>query len=171
MFIGFDVGMELGVAYTFSAHIDRALAVKWADSDRGLMVNMEQRLRRAMRATDLTHLPFCYIVETRTRSGRSNTRPHLHGYLISDDAITPTKFKLALERALHPDLAKRGRQRAILIKRAFDYRQEFMGRGRWVSYMAKNIDRWDKRLGKRRVFISHPLIDIARLAWATRRHE
>lgn len=171
MFVGFDVGMELGTAYTFSAHIEPALIARWPQSPQGLMSNVEQRLRRALREQGLGDLPFCYIVETRTRSGRSSTRPHLHGYLIADDPVSTTNFKVALERALHPDLKKRGRSRATKIARAFDLGQEFTGRGRWVSYMIKNIDRWDARLGKRRVFISRSLIDIARLAWKARRSE
>lgn len=171
MFIGFDAAMEFGSCYTFTAHIDPGLIGSWTATTHGFMANVEQRLRRALARQGLRDLPYCYLVETRSRSGRSSTRPHLHGFCVAEHATTATRFKVALEGALHPDLARQGRRRAIQIKAGADWKEEFVGRGRWVSYMTKNIDRWDARLGKRRVFMSRTFVEIARLAWSVRRED
>lgn len=74
-----------------------------------------------------------------------------------------------------PGLTWRGRGRAIKVERSFDKDAplvgEFLGRGSWISYIIKNAQRYDKRLGKRRVFISHSLTDLIREAWAVRRED
>lgn len=169
MFVGFDVGMELQQCYTFTAHIAPALMVQWTSMNHGFMKNVQQRLARALKAADLQELPYTYLVESRTRSGRSTTRPHLHGFIIADTPTIATQFQTALEQAFHPDLKRLRRTREIQVKRGYDFDGEFLGRGRWVSYVTKNADRWDARLGKRRVHFSRAFTDLARLAWDTRR--
>ena len=171
MFVAFDLGMEFQECYTFSAHIDPGLVASWVGGSHGLMANVRQRLSRALKQADMKEAAFCYVVETRTRSGRSTTRPHLHGFVIAVDPVLATKFKVTLERALHPSLKRLGRSRAVFMKRGHDNGVEFMRRGTWVSYMAKNAQRWDERLGKRRVYFSRTFTDLARLAWASRRGE
>lgn len=168
MFIAFDAGMELMSCYTFTAHIDSTLTGKWISAKHGFMANIEQRLKRALGQQERRDIPYCYLAETRSRSGRSATRPHLHGFFIADDSVDATRFKVALEKAFHPALTRQTRRRAVHVARAFDKGGNLAGRGRWVSYMIKNIDRWDARLSKRRVYLSRSLVEIAREAWALR---
>lgn len=169
MFIGFDAGMEFQSCYTFTAHINEGLISKWTSANHGFMANVEQRLKRALQRQGLKAIPYCYLIETRSRSGRSNTRPHLHGFLIAETPTDATRFKVSLESAFHPGLMRQSRRRAIQVGRAYDKGESFAGRNRWVSYMIKNVDRWDARLGKRRVYLSRSLIEIAREAWGLRR--
>lgn len=171
MFIAFDAGMEMGIAYSFTAHIDPGLTALWTAGSSSIMSNTEQRLRRRLKAQGLAKLAYCYVVETRTKRGRSRTRPHLHGFLIAESLLDPTRFKVALEQALNPSLTRQGRGREIVIERSYDWKTQFVGRSRWVSYLTKNVGIWDQRLGKRRVYMSHELIRIAREAWALRREE
>ncbi|WP_143560156.1 hypothetical protein [Sphingobium sp. IP1] len=169
MFIAFDAGMEFQSCYAFTAHVNEALIGKWSAATHGFMANVEQRLKRALHRQGLQAIPYCYLVETRSRSGRSSTRPHLHGFFIAETPIDAARFQVALERAFHPDLIRKTRQRAIKVEPAYDNGGNFAGRSQWLSYMIKNIDRWDARLGKRRVHLSRSLIGIAREAWELRR--
>lgn len=171
MFIAFDVGMELGCGYSFTAHIAPDLVTSWSSGSLSLMGNIEQRLRRRLKAQGLSKLAFCYVVETRTKWGRSRTRPHLHGFLLAETPLDPTRFKVALEQALNPTLLRHGRKGEVEVVPSYDWKEEFLGRARWVSYFTKNVSIWDQRLGKRRVYMSHELIRLAREAWALRREE
>ncbi len=135
------------------------------------MVNAEQRLRRTLKKQGLSSASFCFVVETRARAGRSATRPHLHGILIADDPLDATRFQTALYDALVPSLRRQGSAQAVMVKRAFDKLGELQGRSVWPRYIVKNAQRWDARLGKRRVFRSRTFVEIAREAWQLRRGE
>lgn len=171
MFIAFDVGRELNNCFAFTSHIHHGIRARWDAAGSDYMVNVEQRLRRKLKVLGIADLAYCYVIETRTKSGRSQTRPHLHGFCIVDEPLMATKLHLSLEAAFNPDITKKGRQREIEVKPAYDWNNEFIGRDRWVSYFIKNVNRWDRRLGKRRVFMSHSMIRLAREAWACRREE
>lgn len=175
MFIAFDLGMEHRVSYSFTAHMDPGLLVSWTAGGSDLMANVEQRLRRALKAQGISSLPFAYVVETRSKRRKSPSRPHLHGLVICEDINDATRFKVALEQALLPLLTWRGRGRAVEVELSFDkevhLRGEFVGRPIWVGYMIKNAQRYDKRLGKRRVFMSQSLTQLVRESWALRREE
>jgi hypothetical protein len=170
LFIGFDIGMEFKVGYSFTAHILPSLVARWEASGMGLMANIEQRLRRELDDVGLGKIAFCYVVETRTRSGKSRTRPHLHGYCICDDPLDATRFKVALEQAFNPGLRRLGKRHAVVVEQSYDYGgDEFIGRAQWVKYFTKNVDRWDAILGRRRLYVSRPLSQIIRDAWGIRR--
>jgi hypothetical protein len=129
MFIGFDAAMEFGACYPFTAHIDPGLSSAWIAKSHGFMANVEQRLRRALVHHGIRDIPFCYLVEVRSRTGRSATRPHLHGFCIAESAVDASRFCVALERAFNPSVAKQGHRRAIRVERGYDLSKEFIGRG------------------------------------------
>jgi hypothetical protein len=170
LFVGWDAGMEFEQAFTFTAHIDPELLAKW-EGEGAIQRNVEQRLRRAMRVQGIANLPLGYVFESRTASGKSRSRIHLHGYVLCDDSLLATRFKIALERALYPSLKRSRRTREIEVKRANREKVRFLRRGAWPFYIAKNAGSYDSRLPKRRVYISESLTDIARLAWTVRREE
>ncbi|MDO6415935.1 hypothetical protein Q4F19_16210 [Sphingomonas sp. BIUV-7] len=170
MFAAFDTGQELQCCYSFTAHIAPDLITRWTSGRRDLMANVQQALRRALHKLNIADSEFCYVVETRSRSGRSKTRPHLHGFVLADDPRDASRFRTAIELALNPTLLKHGRKREIEVKRAYDPRDEIGGRARWVSYILKNVQRYDPVLGKRRVFMSQELTKTAREAWSLRRY-
>lgn len=169
MFIGFDLGMEFNECYAFTSHIETELIKSWTAGSHGIMKNINQRIERSLKAVGMDGVAFCYVVETRTRSGRSLTRPHLHGFAIALEPVMATRLKVALERALYPSLRRQGRSNPVRVERAYDHKAEFAGRARWVSYITKNAGRWDDRLGKRRVYMSRSFTELARLAWTLRR--
>lgn len=172
LFIGFDIGMEFNSGYSFTAHILPSLVDRWKSSQTGLMANIEQKLRRSLNKEGLGKSSFCYVVETRTRSGKSSSKPHLHGYCVCDDPVDATRFKVALEQAFNPGLRRLGKRHAILVEPSYDQGgKEFIGRAHWVNYFTKNVERWDTILGKRRLFMSSPLKGMVRDAWAIRREE
>jgi hypothetical protein len=170
LFLAWDVGIEFGICYPFASHIDPSLLTKWTGG-RGILANVEQRLRRQLKARGISNLPYCYIMEARSKWGKSKTRLHLHGFALCESSLDATSLLVALEKAFNPDLKRIGRQRDIWIRPADSEKEEFQPRERYVSYITKNADRWDQRLGKRRVFLSHSLIDLAKIAWAARREE
>lgn len=172
LFIGFDIGMEFRSGYSFTAHILPSLLSRWTASKTGLMANIRQKLRREMDKQGIPALPFCLVVETRTRSSKSRNKPHLHGYCICDDAMDSTRLKVALEGAFNPGLKLLGKRHAVEVEPSYDNRgEEFIGRAQWVKYFTKNAGRWDSILGKRRLYISRPLIRMIRNAWAVRCEE
>lgn len=172
LFLGFDIGMEFRIGYSFTSHILPSLVTRWKSSKTGLVANIEQKLRRALDDAGLAKIPFCYVIETRTRSGKSAAKPHLHGYCICDDPLDATRFKKALEQAFNPGLLGLGKRQAVEVKPSYDLGgKEFVGRAQWVKYFTKNVDRWDAILGKRRLYISRSLLQLIRDAWGIRREE
>lgn len=171
LFIGFDMGMEFSCGFSFTSLIAPEILDRWKVSKRGLVDNIEQAVRRNLSKQGLKGLPFCYVIETRSRSGKSHTAPHLHGYCLCDSPIDATRFKVALERALNLGLVKRGKRDTVDVEPSYDSKQEFIGRVVWVRYFTKNASRWNSLLGRRRVYISHSLRRIARDAWGVRREE
>jgi len=172
MFLGFDLGMEFGWCFSFTANLSPMYIQKWESSGSSFMPNIDQRLRRELKKLNLAALPFCYVVETRTRSGRSRCRPHLHGIAICDNPLKATQLKVALERAFAGHLKRDRQRRAIKVDRGYScWKFGVEGRVRWVEYITKNAHLYDERLGRRRVYISYSYNALARTAWAVRREE
>lgn len=169
MFIGFDVAMEFGWAFSFTANISPDLVEKWDTNGCGFVGNIGQRLRRAMRDQNIADLPFCYVVEARTKSGKTRNKPHIHGVAICENPLDSTRLKVALESAFAYHLGGKKRRRAVEVKRSFAKEGEPMGRFRWVSYITKNVHLYDVRFGRRRIYMSQSFTQAARAAWAVRR--
>ena len=171
MFIGFDVALEFGWCFTFTANISPDLVDKWKTEGSDLVANVQQRVKRYMGAKGISDMPICWVLEARTKSGKSRNKPHIHGIAICEDPLLATKLKLALELALATGLDKRKRRTAVQVKRGYAKPNDLMGRFRWVSYITKNAHLYDRRFGKRRVYISRSYTQVARLAWAVRRDD
>ena len=170
LFIAWDVGMEFGTAYTFTSHIDPEMLERW-EGPEAIRENVEQRIYRAVREQGIGDLPICYVLESRNASGRSRTRPHLHGFALCDQATDATKLKVAIERALNPNLKRHGRTREVHLKPANQETVPYRGRDNWPKYMIKNATRYDRNLVNRRSYVSRSLTYLAREAWAVRREE
>lgn len=164
MFIAWDAGMEINSAYALNLNLKADDVKRWDASSLGLMGTIEQRMRRTLARSGLKDLPFAYVVETRSKSGRTPVAVHLHGMALCDVPQDATTFKVAMERAFVPNLAKVGRQRAAKVEPGYDPLAglEFVDRDRWLSYIIKNVHRYDRRLSKRRLFLSHSLTQCAR---------
>lgn len=171
MFIGFDVAMEFGWCFTFTAIISPHLVAKWKMDESDLVANVKQRVKRCMADKGIQDMPISWVIEARTKSGKSRNKPHLHGVAICEDPLLATRLKIALEEALAVGLDRRVRRKAVQVKRGYVKPDHPLGRFRWVSYITKNAHLYDARLGKRRVYISRTFTQIARLAWAVRREE
>jgi hypothetical protein len=169
MFLGFDLAMELGWCFSFTANLSQAYVDKWESKGSAFVPNINQRLRRELRKLGISDLPHCYVVESRSRSGKSRCKPHIHGAAVCDDPMKATKFKVALERSFAPSLRRDRRDRAVKVERGYTcFKLGAEGRGRWIEYMTKNAHLYDERLGPRRVYISHSYNALARKAWAIR---
>lgn len=167
MFIAWDVGMEFGVGITFTAHIDPGMVERWSASDT-LPRNVEQRLRRAMQAQGIGELPICYVLEARSQTGKSATRPHLHGFALCDEITDATRLKVALEEAFHPNRKRSRRTREIQVKRARVENPPLLSRTLYPFYISKHANSYDARFGKRRSMMSRSMKGIAFEAWMTR---
>jgi len=172
MFLGFDLGMEFGWCFSFTANLSPMYVERWESNGSSFMSNIDQRLRRELKKLGMGDLPFCYVVETRSRTGKSRCKPHLHGIAICDNALKATKLKVALERAFAGPLKRDRQRRAIRVDHGYScWKLGAEGRVRWVNYITKNAHLYDERLGRRRVYISHAYNALARTAWAVRRDE
>lgn len=171
IFIGFDTAMELGCCYAFNANISPMLVDRWQAEGSDLMVNVKQRLRRAMKKKGIMDMPICFIVEARTRTGKSRNKPHLHGVAMCNDPIEATALKVALEIAFGEGLDGKKLRRCAKVERGYVKPFERMGRLWWVSYITKNVGLYDGRLKHRRVYISRTFAQTAHMAWMVRRDD
>lgn len=171
MFVGFDVAMEFGWCFTFTANISPHLVAKWDVEGSDLVANVKQRVKRSMGAKGIADMPICWVIEARTKSGKSRNKPHIHGIAICEDPLDATRLKIALELALAVGMTGKALRKAAQVKPGYAKPGHPMGRFRWVSYITKNAHLYDKRFGKRRVYISRSYTQIARLAWAVRRDD
>ena len=165
--IGFLVGLNLGGA-AFTAHIHSDLLDKWVAEGMSVSGLVQRRLKKELDAGGLGHLPYCYVIESRTKWGKSRTAPHLHGIIMTDNPHEKTQFKLAVDRALTSgDRRRQARKVSIRIQ----HLHNDAGTGRLVSYITKNVHRWDGRIKGRSVFMSRSFTQTARELWALIREE
>jgi hypothetical protein len=171
IFIGLDVGMEFGFAYSISANISQALIDKWECGAGQIAKNVKQRVKRQIASKGIHDIPIAWVMEARTKTGKSRTNPHLHGVVLCREPYEATKVKLALEKALAVNLDRKSFRKATHVIQSYAKAGDPMGRFAWVSYITKNAHRYDKRLGHRRVYISTSFTQVAKLAWSIRRDE
>ncbi len=173
----FQVALEDG-GYSFTVRVRPDLEKKWKAENRIPMDRINGEVRKKLDGRGLKGLEYCYVVERRTRSGKSQTAMHLHGFFLTRDPLDATRVKVAMEEAIavHP----KGRAAAgispragdeVVIEPSYDVEDDTgYGRGRWVSYMAKNATKSDAWF-RRRVFMSRSATQTAREFWALVREE
>lgn len=76
----FQVALDDG-GYSFTARVRPDLENKWKAERRDPMDRIYRETRKALEARGLADLEYCYVVETRSRSGNSRTPMHLHGFM------------------------------------------------------------------------------------------
>ena len=169
--LGFMVALSFG-GYSFTSRVHPALTSRWAAGGR-LQARVQERIKESFAQAGIPHLEYAYVLEARTKSGKSRTDVHLHGYLTTSDPYGITRFKVAVETALH-----RARGHRPLGHKAWDEDPVYdfdsgdgRGYGRWVSYIAKNVSRYDQRIRGRRIFMSRPALQSAREFWEFHRDE
>jgi hypothetical protein len=173
----FQVALEDG-GFSFTARVRPDLEDKWKTEGRDPMDRIRRLTRRAIEEQGLRELEYCYVVETRSRTGRSRSRMHIHGFFLAQQPLVATKFKVAMEKAIA--VHSKGRAAAgipaksgpeVDVKAAYDVDDDSdYGRGRWASYMAKNAMKWDVRFD-RRLFMSRTGQQTAREFWALLRED
>lgn len=163
--------------YSFTARVRPDLEAKWSRESRDPMDRIRRLIRKGLEEQGIANLEYAYVVETRSKRGH-RTPMHLHGFLATQDALVATRFKVAMERSLavHP----KGRAAAgirpksgpeVTIVACYDpIVADDYGRGKWASYLLKNVRKWDKRF-ERRIFISRTGTQLARELWALIRGE
>jgi hypothetical protein len=173
----FQVALEDG-GYSFTARVRPDLEEKWKAERRDPMDRIYRETRKALEKQGLANLEYCYVVETRSRSGKSRSQMHLHGFFLTRQPLIATRFKIAMEHAIavHPD----GRASAgispksgpeVLPEPVYDVEDDSgYGRGRWATYMAKNAMKWDSRFD-RRIYMSQTATQTVREFWALIREE
>ena len=117
------------------------------------MDRIKRLARKALEAQGLRDLQYAYVVETKSRRGRSRTPLHLHGFFISNDPHDATRFKVGFEKTLATHTLGRAAAGVsltsgpeIVLERVYDKPDgSDGGRGRWANYIAKNLNRWDAR--------------------------
>lgn len=172
----FQVALD-GGGYSFTVRVRPDLERKWTREGRNVMNRITREVGERLVEQGIGDLEYCYVVESRTKRGnRSNL--HLHGFLLAQDPILATRFKVAMEKAIavHP----KGRRAAGIAPKSgpeVDVEPSYdvidaskYGRGRWAGYLAKHAQRHDPRF-KRRVFISQTATKTAREFWAMLREE
>ncbi|WP_435199699.1 hypothetical protein [Qipengyuania sp. 902] len=167
---------QLGIwtgGYAFTVKIRPDLEAKWKREGIAPMDRIKRNIAERLAAEGLSDLEYCYVVETRSKSGKSRSQLHLHGVFIAEDVRVATKFKVVMERALalHP----KGRAAAgvkpkagpaINIQPLYEKIDgSRYGRGRWAGYAAKNVHKPDTRF-TRRFFMSRAATRLVREFWA-----
>ncbi len=159
--------VELG-AYAFTAKLHRRLESEWIAQGRSIPSLIQKRLKKELDRQGIGDLAYAYVIEGRSRSGKSKVGLHLHGYMCPSASTDMARFQVALEQALlDGDLKKTGRSRGIKIEPLHDR----LHNGRWASYCAKNALRYDARLREPRLYRSNALIQGTREFWSLVRDE
>lgn len=154
--------------FSFTSHIHPIHLDNWIAKGT-VAARTEARLRENLHWAGVPNIPFAYVIEARSRSTKSRTKPHLHGYVIPDKRIDITRFKVGVEHALHHA------RNETPLRSSWAWHQEDAydrdtgdgrGFGRWPSYITKAVTRYDDRLRGRRVFFSRSLTQLASQFWA-----
>lgn len=174
--LGWILGREVG-AHSFTSKIIGIVPAAAISSGRLGAVHdtLQRRLRKRLEQRGIADIEYCYVLEARTRHGRSRTDIHAHGYLVPQSPHDLTLFKQALEEAWLGGVRKRNPRsgRAIEIERGYDLAPDLglgmsrnggglPGRARWASYIMKNVHRYDQRMQGRRVYMSQSLTRAVR---------
>ena len=142
------------------------------------MDRIKREVGKELVSQGIKDIEYCYVVETRTRTGKSRTSMHLHGFFLARDPLVATRFKVAVEKAIavHQD----GRAAAgislksgpeVDLEPVYDKKDDSPhGRGRWASYIGKNATRYDARF-TRRVYMSRSAQQTVRAFWSLLREE
>lgn len=173
----FQVALADG-GYAFTARVRPDLEAKWKVEGRDPMDRIRRLVARSLVDRGLGNIEYAYVVETRTRKGSGRTPLHLHGFFLAQDAHLATRFKVALEDAIAVHPLGRAASGVSLrsgpevdVEPVYDVIDDSPhGRGRWASYIAKNIVRWDQRF-RRRIFMSRTATQTAREFWSLVRED
>lgn len=183
--LGWMFGREVG-AHSFTSRIIESVPAKAVSSGQldAVHVTLQRRLRKRLEQRGIANVEYCYVLEARTRHGRSRTDIHAHGYVVPTSPHDLTLFKQALENAWLGGVQRRkpNAAKAIVIERGYDLAPDLglgtdrkngglPGRARWASYMIKNVHRYDLRMRGRRVYMSQSLTRAVREGHALLRRE
>jgi hypothetical protein len=158
--------------YAFTVTLCPDLENKWVANNKCIPGLIQKRIKHELDVKGIGHLPYFYAIEARTKHGRSRCPVHLHGYIIPDDPILATIFKLVLENAICGGVKiKKTRKRSIKIEPIYNKLVKGERDVSWVAYLIKNIHRYDARLKPRRVFFSQTLTKNTRNFWGLIREE
>lgn len=159
--------------WAFTVRVRPDLEAMWKREQRDPMDRIKRVARKALEAQGLRDLQYAYVVETKSRRGRSRTPLHLHGLFISNDPHDATRFKVGFEKTLATHTLGRAAAGVslrsgpeIVLERVYDKPDgSDRGRGRWANYIAKNLNRWDARF-TRRIYFSQSATAAARAFWS-----
>lgn len=157
-------------AASFSATIHPELEAKWRDGEIGILDRIRRRLRQGMEAQGLTDQAHAYVVEARSRSGKTRTRIHIHGFTEISEATDATRLKIALEEAVGA-MGKIGRARAVKVEPSYVCVKGKFAPDHWPAYITKNVARYDARIPGKRLFMNRAMTQSARAFWALLREE
>lgn len=153
--------------YAFTSKIHPDLLGNWMGEDR-FLERVVKRLKDGLAKQDIPRIEFAFVIEMRTRGGKSRTAPHLHGFVIPPTPLDITRFKIAFEGALHRArgaLPQKGKK-AWHQHPAYDRdKGDGRGFGRWTNYILKNVRRYDQRVRGRRVYMSQSITQAAQEFW------
>lgn len=169
-----QIAVELG-GFSFTVNVRRDLQDKWEAEGRDVLDRIRRLAREAIEHAGLTDLAFFYVIEGASRSGSSRTKLHLHGVLLTEDRLAATRFVVGMQTKLAMRPSGGGAQqrgRPVDMVPTYDKNaQKRQGKGRWASYVAKNIMKWDDRIAGRRVFVSWEATRTATEMWKLIRNE
>lgn len=169
-----QIAVELG-GYSFTVNVRPDLQDKWKAEDRDVLGRVRRLAHEAIKHAALADLAYFYVIEGASKSGSSRTKLHLHGVFLTDDPLVATRFAVGMQAKLAMRPGGGGAQqrgRPVDIIPTYDKNEKKrQGKGRWVSYVAKNIMKWDDRLVGRRVFVSREATKTATEMWKLIRNE
>lgn len=163
--LGFMACLGCG-GFSFSADIHPHVLAQVEGSS--VVHAVAELVDRELGTSDAQRLPYAFVLEGRTRHGHELSKVHLHGFTVADYPGDCDRIKRAFVRALHrPEGQKPLHHNAWKDSIAFDFDSgDGRGRGRWVNYMTKNINRYDLRIAGPRVLISSAMKALAQEMWS-----
>ena len=153
-------GQKNTMVMSWTAWVEEDLVDRCSAKGMELARALQQRLHAKLSQENLREVETGFVLEGRSRSGKSRTRVHAHGFSVFNGVASAALLKPILEDVFMGGLKPGRYKRAIDVQRA--YVDPEKGLAAWPGYMTKNTLSRDKRLMGRRVYLSRTLTKIAK---------
>ncbi len=158
--------------YSFTAVINPDLEASWLKNDVDPLDRVKRMLSKQLSKHKINGMPLFLTLEGKSRTGKSRTQLHIHGYFIPDNSLEATTMKKVFEDAFYPDLKiKKGSNIPVVIVRSYELPNSSNGAVRWVDYGVKNILSPGAKIKTSQIYLTNSLRGCVKEFWSIIRQD
>jgi len=170
-YLGFLLAVEYS-GFSFTANVSEELEASWAKNDVDVLDRVKRMLRKQLEIHGLNDIPLFFAIEGKSKSGKSATHLHIHGYFLAEKPLDETRMQKVLEAAFYPKLKTQGRKsRPVVIERSYEHLDPSKGAAQWVNYSLKNVLTPGSKIKTSKPYLSNSLRGAAKIFWSIIREE